>query len=129
VQLLAAIVEAGLTSYGGHHTPHSGRTLGPGHIQFLVARTLSLMAVLTQVVGAVVDHGAQHGQYLFAARFVVSRLLAAATGDLVVMRYRHAQQPLHGHCPGVVHRVPHQHLDGFQIDRAGLMPIGGTSLH
>jgi len=56
-------------------------------------------------------------------------LLTAAAGDLVVVRRRHAQQPLHGPCPGVVHRVPHQHLDGLQIDRAGLMPIAEDDLY
>jgi len=60
---------------------------------------------------------------------VVSSLLTTAAGDLAVVRHRHAQQPLHGHCPGLVHRVPHQLLDGLQIDRAGLMPIGEDDLY
>ena len=63
------------------------------------------------------------------ARFVVSSLLTAAAGDLAVVRFWHAQQPLHGHCPGVVHGVPHQCLDGLQIDRAGLMPIAEDNLY
>jgi hypothetical protein len=87
------------------------------------------MAIRTEIVGTVEDHGPQHGEYLFAARFVVSRLLAAAAGDLVVMRCRHTQQPLHGHCPGVAHRVPHQQLDGLQIDGAGLMPVAEDDLY
>jgi hypothetical protein len=56
-------------------------------------------------------------------------LLAATAGDLVVVRRRHRQQPLHGHCPGVVHRVSYQHLDGLQIDGAGLMPSADDDLY
>ena len=87
------------------------------------------MAAWTTIIGPIVDHGPQHGQDLFGARFVVSSLLAATAGDLLFVRRRHAQQPLHGHCPSVVHRVPHQHLDGFQIDRAGLAPIAEDDLY
>jgi hypothetical protein len=87
------------------------------------------MAVRTQIAGPIVDHGPQHGQDLFGARFVVSSLLTAAAGNLVVVQCRHAQQPLHGHCPDVVHGVPHQHLDGLQIDRACLMPIADDDLY
>jgi hypothetical protein len=60
---------------------------------------------------------------------VVSRLLTAAAGELRVVRRRHAQQPLHRHCPGMVHRVPHQQLDSLQIDRAGPMPTAEDDLY
>lgn len=59
---------------------------------------------------------------------MILRLLAAGAGDPVVVRFWHAQQPLHGRCPGVVHRVPHQHLDGLQINPACLMPIAEDNL-
>jgi hypothetical protein len=60
---------------------------------------------------------------------VVSSLLAAAAGDLAVVRHRQAQQPLHGHCSGVMHRVPHQQLDSLQVDGAALMPIAEDDLY
>ena len=87
------------------------------------------MAIWTAIVRAVVDHGSQHGQYLFWARFVILRLPAAAAGNMLVMCRWHAQQALHCHCSGVVHRVPHKRLDGFQIDGAGLMPIAEDELN
>ena len=45
---------------------------------FLVARALSVMAVRTGIVGAVVDYGTRHGQDLLSPRLAVSRLLPAA---------------------------------------------------
>jgi hypothetical protein len=129
VQLLVATVEAGLAPYRGHHTPHSGRTLRSDYVQFPIAGAVSLMAARTEIVVPIVDYGPQHGQDLFGARFVVSSLLTAAAGDLAVVRQGHAQQPLHSHCPGVVHRVPHQQLDSLQIDGAALMPIAEDDLY
>jgi len=87
------------------------------------------MATRAQIVGPIVDHGPEHGQDLFRTRLVVSRLLSAAAGDLRVVRRRHAQQPMHGHRPGMVHSIPQQQLDGLQIDRAGLMPTAEDDLN
>ena len=128
MQLFAAFAEARLASYGGQHTSHAGRALRLDYVQFPVARALSLMATWAAVIGALIDHGTQHGQDLLAAWFVIPRLLTAATGNVVGQRTRHAQQPLQGHCPGPMHRLPHQHLDGLQIDRARLMPIAEDNL-
>jgi hypothetical protein len=87
------------------------------------------MATWTQIVGAVENYRAYNGKHLFRPYLVVSRLLAAGAGDLVIVRLWHAQQPLHGQSPGAVHRIPHQHLDCLQVERARLMPTAEDNLH
>ena len=55
-------------------------------------------------------------------------LLAAGTGDLAVVRNGHAQESLYGYGPGTMHRVAHQHLDGFQFDASCLVPSAKDNL-
>jgi hypothetical protein len=73
-----------------------------------LVRALPLVAAWTEIISAVVDHRPQYRLQLLAAAFVKMRLLAAGARDPVLVRFWHARQSLHGHCPGVVHRVPHQ---------------------
>src|ERR1039458_6843933 len=85
------------------------------------------MTSRTEIVGPIKDYRPQHGQQPFTAGLVIMRFLGAGGSNLPVARDGEAIKtpatwPLPGGAPGPVHRVPHQHLDGFQLHPACLMP-------
>ena len=51
--LLTPTVEAGIAAHSRHHAPHARGVFGSQHVQFRVARGLSLMAIRTNVIVAV----------------------------------------------------------------------------
>jgi hypothetical protein len=115
-------MEAALAAHYRHHTADAGRALCADDIQFPVARTLPLVATSTEIVGTIEDHRPQHGQQLFTARLVIMCFLAAGAGNFAVVRDWRRSQSLHRCSIGAVHRVPHQQIDGFQLNPTRLMP-------
>jgi hypothetical protein len=91
-ELLAPLAEAGLAAHHGHHAPHTGGEFRADDVQFHVARALALVAVRTDVVGALDVYAAQHRRQLLGARLVVARGMAAVAGHRHLHRSRPPQQ-------------------------------------
>ena len=90
-ELFAALLEGGFAACQGDHAAHARRALGPLHIQFPVARALSLMTVRAAVIGSLEADRSHHGGELFGARVVIGGLRSAGAGHLARRRLRARQ--------------------------------------
>jgi hypothetical protein len=78
LELLAALLKAGLAAHHGHHPPHSGRKLGAFHVQLPVARALAPVATRAQIVVPLELHRPQSGQQLPRPPVMMAALVSAS---------------------------------------------------
>ena len=123
--LLASLIERGLLSNRCLHATHSGRKFRVFDIQFDVSRELSVMAARAQVVGTRDGDLADCGQHRLGAQFLIDGLATTAARDApsVGRRRGELQQPAQRRSAGAVHGRTHSHLDGLQIEAAGVAAL------
>ena len=115
LQLFATAVEAGFASHHSHHASHGGRHLGSFDAEFAVTRTVTLMAVRTDIPAALHIYLADRSEQMTAAGIVIAGLMAARAGVFAGMAGR-IQQLAQNRGSRAVHAVTGRHFHGFQIE-------------
>lgn len=113
--MFTALFEAAFTAHNGHHAPHAGRPLGSGDVQFPISRTLSLVAMMADVVGAAERNWTQYGeQFLGPFPVVIGAVPALARVFGIGIGERRQQSSQHGGTD-LMEAGAGGHLDGLQI--------------
>ena len=128
VELLAALLEAGLAAHHRHHAPHARRTRHALHVQFPVARAAAAMAVRAHIVEPLDCDRPQHRQHLLGPQLVKPRHLAALTRHCEIAPGGAAQQTLQHLRAELMAGGAGGQFDRFQIELTALMQAGEDDL-